>query len=99
MLSTAHVEAGNTLDLLFHEASHLLGIGNSDTNHQQSSNFAADCVEALKIGEQKQVPSSGGGDEDGKDEGESDGESYCVVIDWYWSDTGVFAGREVLWCE
>lgn len=97
-----HVGAGNTLNMLYHEGGHLLGIGVG--NEPVAEAFAADCVARHREEEVVEEPSSGssggggGGGECDEANPCDDAPTWCLVHYWYWMDTGQIIHFEVLYC-
>lgn len=98
MLWDSHVEEGNTLQLLYHEASHLLGIGTVEQYHDQSDVFADDCIEAFHVEKTLEEQSSSSGGSGEKPGDESDDVEICWVWVWRWKSTGEVAWYQVLSC-
>lgn len=101
LLWSAHVAEGNTLNMLYHEGAHLIGIAPGDEGAVQG--FADNCV-ALHVEEEVvEEPSSGGSGGGGGGECTEanpcdDPPTSCWVRYWYWMDTGQIIHYEVLYC-
>lgn len=99
LLWSEHVEAGNTLDMLYHEGSHLLGLLDP-----AAASFAQACVDQHIEEDDFHEPASGtgGGDPEGDECTESNpcdtAPTTCVVRYWYWKDTLEVISYTVLYC-